>query len=74
MRNRSYPVEAWNGQRTWVWCVADPSRKGGTIGAGPTKAEAVREAVLVNRTHVGTIECSCVDSVRRQRSRHRRGG
>jgi hypothetical protein len=47
MRNRSYPgnrFEVWNGQRTWFWCVADPHRKGSTIGAGSTKEEAVREA------------------------------
>jgi hypothetical protein len=76
MRDRSYlgnSFEVWNSQRTWFWCVADPHHNGGTIGAAPTEVEAVREAVLVNRAHVGTIPCSA-DSVRRQRSRRSRGG
>jgi|SRR5271156_2496253 len=47
MRSHRYlgnSFEVWNGQQTWFWCVADPHRNGGTIGAAPTEVEAVREA------------------------------
>ncbi|MGO9607666.1 MAG: hypothetical protein ACLQAT_30420 [Candidatus Binataceae bacterium] len=47
MRSRSYlgnSFEVWNGQQTWFWCVADPHRNGGTIGAAPTEVEAMNEA------------------------------
>ena len=36
--------KVWHRQRTWFWFVASPYGDGGTIGAAPTEAEAIRAA------------------------------
>jgi hypothetical protein len=36
--------EVWSGQRSWFWMVTEPGRDGGTVGAAPSQADAVRAA------------------------------
>jgi hypothetical protein len=38
--------EVWRSRDSWFWRVCDASRDGGTIGAAPTEADAVRDAFL----------------------------
>jgi hypothetical protein len=38
--------EVWTAQQTWFWCLVNPHRNGGAIGAAASEAEAVREATL----------------------------
>ncbi len=38
--------EVWTAQQTWFWCLVDPHRNGGAIGAAASEVEAVREATL----------------------------
>jgi hypothetical protein len=38
--------EVWTAQQTWFWCLINPHRNGGAIGAAASEAEAVREATL----------------------------
>jgi hypothetical protein len=39
--------EVWTAQQTWFWCLVNPHRNGGAIGAAASEAEAVREATLL---------------------------
>jgi hypothetical protein len=36
--------EVWTGGQSWFWCLLNPRRDGGAIGAAATEADAVREA------------------------------
>ena len=36
--------KVWTGGQTWFWCLLNPCRDGGVIGAAATEADAVREA------------------------------
>jgi len=38
--------EVWEAQQRWLWCVIDPHRDGGAIGAAASETEAVRDACL----------------------------
>jgi len=38
--------EVWTGGQTWFWCLLNPRRDGGAIGAAATEADAVREAFV----------------------------
>ncbi len=38
--------KVWNRRETWFWVVADPRRPGGSIGAAPSEADALRDARL----------------------------
>jgi hypothetical protein len=38
--------EVWEAQQRWLWCVIDPHRDGGAIGAAASEIDAVREACL----------------------------
>jgi hypothetical protein len=38
--------EVWTAQQTWFWCLVDPRRNGGVIGAAASEAEAVHKATL----------------------------
>jgi hypothetical protein len=38
--------EIWEAQQRWLWCVIDPDRDGGAIGAATTEIDAVRDACL----------------------------
>ena len=36
--------EVWENGDSWFWLVVNPHNEGGTIGAAPTEAEAIRDA------------------------------
>ena len=36
--------EVWTGGQSWFWCLLNPRRDGGAIGAAATEADAIREA------------------------------
>jgi hypothetical protein len=36
--------DVWEAQQRWLWCVIDPHRDGGAIGAAACEIDAVREA------------------------------
>jgi len=38
--------EVWEAQQRWLWCVIDPHRDGGAIGASSSEIDAVRDACL----------------------------
>ncbi|HLI79761.1 MAG TPA: hypothetical protein VKV03_07245 [Candidatus Binataceae bacterium] len=38
--------EVWEAQQRWLWCVIDPHRDGGAIGAAASENDAVRDACL----------------------------
>lgn len=38
--------EVWEAQQRWLWCLIDPHRDGGAIGAAASEIDAVREACL----------------------------
>ena len=38
--------EVWEAQQRWLWCVIDPHRDGGAIGAAVSETDAVRDACL----------------------------
>jgi hypothetical protein len=38
--------EVWEAQQRWLWCVIDPHRDGGAIGAAASEIDAVRDACL----------------------------
>lgn len=38
--------EVWNGQQSWFWMVADPTRDGGAIGAAASESDAICDALL----------------------------
>ncbi|MGA8058210.1 MAG: hypothetical protein WB999_08200 [Candidatus Binataceae bacterium] len=38
--------EVWTGGQSWFWCLLNPRRDGGAIGAAATEADAVREAFV----------------------------
>ncbi|MGH7913601.1 MAG: hypothetical protein ACREPW_02980 [Candidatus Binataceae bacterium] len=38
--------EVWTGGQSWFWCLLNPRRAGGAIGAAATEADAVREAFV----------------------------
>src|SRR6266481_3002765 len=38
--------EVWPGGQSWFWCLLNPRRDGGAIGAAATEADAIREAFV----------------------------
>ena len=38
--------EVWEAQQRWLWCVIDPHRNGGAVGAAASEIDAVRDACL----------------------------
>jgi hypothetical protein len=38
--------EVWEAQQRWLWCVIDPHRDGGAVGAAASEIDAVRDACL----------------------------
>jgi hypothetical protein len=38
--------EVWTGGQSWFWCLLNPRRDGGAIGAAATEADAIREAFV----------------------------
>jgi hypothetical protein len=47
IRSRSHleiGFKLWEDHQCWFWLVVGPDNSGGTIGAAPTEADAIREA------------------------------
>ena len=38
--------EVWTGGQSWFWCLLNPRRDGGAIGAAATETDAIREAFV----------------------------
>jgi len=38
--------EVWETDQRWLWCVINPHRNGGAIGAATSENDAVRDACL----------------------------
>jgi hypothetical protein len=38
--------EVWTGGQSWFWCLLNPHRNRGAIGAAATEADAIREAFV----------------------------
>jgi len=39
-------LKVWTGGQSWFWCLLNPRRDGGAIGAAATEADAIREAFV----------------------------